>query len=97
MNRSNKSLFRRSVMTVPISVLKSNPSKYFDLANNMSIIITRRGKAIGSIGGKQSAKALAVEALIGSADFPSEYDDSNYDPDYELARKSDYKARGLIE
>ncbi|MDR1192618.1 MAG: hypothetical protein LBK98_00355 [Peptococcaceae bacterium] len=84
-------------MNVSLSVLKANPAKYFDLANTTSVIVTRRGKAIGSIGGKKSAKALAVEALIGSADFPPEYDDPSYDPDYELARRLDYKARGLIE
>lgn len=38
-----------------------------------------------------------VEALIGSADFPLEYDDPNHDPDYELAREAAYRARGLIE
>jgi hypothetical protein len=52
---------------------------------------------IGSISGEKPAKALAVEALIGSADFPSKYDDPNYDPDYEQAREADYRARGLIE
>ncbi|MDR1134843.1 MAG: hypothetical protein LBL49_01490 [Clostridiales Family XIII bacterium] len=60
-------------------------------------LVTRRGKAIGSIAGKKSAKLLAVEELIGSADFSPEYDDTSYDPDYELARAADYKARGLIE
>lgn len=84
-------------MNVSLSVLKTNPAKYFDLANVTNIIITRRGKAIGSIVGVKSAKLLAVEALIGSADFPSEYDDPNCDPDYELAREADYKARGLVE
>ncbi|MDR0286767.1 MAG: hypothetical protein LBI03_03535 [Clostridiales bacterium] len=81
-------------MNVSLSVLKSNPAKYFELANTTNIIVTRRGKAIGSIVGKQSAKALAVEALIESVDFPSEYDDPSFDPDYELARESDYRARG---
>ena len=84
-------------MNVSLSALKVNPAKYFDLANTTSIIITRRGKAIGSISGKQSAKVIAVEALIGSADFPSEYEDPNFDPDYELAREEDYRARGLVE
>ena len=84
-------------MNVPLSVLKTNPAKYFDLADNVNIIVTRRGKAIGTISGKKSAKALAVEALIGSAEFPSEYEDPNFDPDYEFAREVDYKARGLIE
>jgi len=84
-------------MNVSLSALKANPARYFDLANTTSIIITRRGKAIGSIAGKRSAKALAVEALIGTADFPSEYEDPNFDPDYELAREAYYRAKGLIE
>jgi hypothetical protein len=84
-------------MNVSISLLKTNPAKYFDLANATNVIVTCRGKAIGSIVGAKSAKLLAVEALIGSADFPSEYDDPAFDPDYELAREADYKARGLIE
>jgi hypothetical protein len=84
-------------MNVSLSVLKTNPAKYFDLANATNIIVTRRGKAIGSIVGAKSAKLLAVEALIGSADFPSEYDNSSVDPDYELARQADYEARGVVE
>jgi len=84
-------------VNVPLSVLKTNPAKYFELADKATVIITRRGKAIGSISGRQSVKALAVEALIGSADFPSEYDDPNFDPDYELARQADYQARGNSE
>ena len=94
---SNELSYRRSAVNVPLSVLKTNPAKYFDLANTTSIIVTRRGKAIGSIAGKQSAKALAVEALIGSADFPSEYENPDFDPDYEAAREADYRSRGLVE
>jgi antitoxin (DNA-binding transcriptional repressor) of toxin-antitoxin stability system len=84
-------------MQVSLSLLKTNPAKYFHLANATNIIVTRRGKAIGSIVGAKSAKRLAVEALIGSADFSSEYDDPSFDPDYELAREVDYKERGLVE
>jgi len=52
---------------------------------------------VGSIVGRKSAKALAAEALVGSAKFPPEYGDPSFDPDYGLAREADYKARGLIE
>jgi hypothetical protein len=83
-------------MNVSLSVLKTNPAKYFELAETTNIIVTRRGKAIGSIAGKRSAKARAIESLIGSADFPPEYDDPAFDPDYELARETDYRSRGLI-
>jgi hypothetical protein len=84
-------------MIVSLSALKANPAKYFDLASTRNIIVTRRGKAIGSIVGKKPAKLLAIEALLGSGDFSAEYDDPNFDPDYEEAREADYKARGLIE
>ncbi|MDR3296229.1 MAG: type II toxin-antitoxin system Phd/YefM family antitoxin [Clostridiales Family XIII bacterium] len=84
-------------MNVSLSTLKANPAKYFELANGEAIIVTRRGKAVGSIVGKKTAKALAVEALIGSADFPPEYDDPDYDPDYELLREAAYRDRGLLE
>jgi hypothetical protein len=87
----------RSVMNISLSSLKANPAKYFALANTAHIIVTRRGKVIGCISGEKSAKAAAAEALIGSADFSPEYDDASYDPDYELARAADYRARGLIE
>jgi hypothetical protein len=52
---------------------------------------------VSLIAAEKSEKLSAVEALIGSADFPPEYDDASYDPDYELARAADYKARGLID
>jgi len=84
-------------MNVSLSVFKANPTKYFDLANEADIIVTRRGKAIGSIKGKKSTMMLAVEALIGSVKLPPEYDDPNYDPNYKLARVESYKVRGLIE
>jgi hypothetical protein len=84
-------------MNVPLSVFKTNPAKYFKLADTRVIIVTRNGKAIGRISGEELERASAVESLIGSADFPPEYDDPNFDPDYEQAREADYKARGLIE
>ena len=84
-------------MNISLSVLKTNPAKYFDLANKAHIVVTCRGKAIGSIVGKKSTKLLTVESLIGSADFSSEYNDPSFDPDYELARKADYKFRELVE
>ena len=40
---------------------------------------------------------IEVEAFIGSADFPPEYDDPDFDPDYMIARDADYRAEGLIE
>jgi hypothetical protein len=83
-------------MNVSLSSLKASPAKYFELANTVNIIVTRRGKPVGSIVGRKTAKALAVEALIGSADFPPEYDDPSYDKDYEFAREADYSAGGLI-
>lgn len=59
----------------------------------MSVIVTRRGKTIGRIVGEKTAKAMAVEALIGSATFPPQYDDPDYDPDYDLLREAAYAQR----
>jgi len=78
-------------MEVSLSSLKANPAKYFELANTENILITRRGKVIGSIVGRKATKALMVEALIGFAEFPQEYEDPQYDPDYDLARQTDVK------
>ena len=83
-------------MNISLSILKANPAKYFEIANTTNVIVTRRGKAIGSISGEKSAKALAVEELIGSFKLPLEYDDPNYDPDYEILREEAYKERGLL-
>ena len=47
-----------------------------------------------SMTAEASAEASAVEKLLGSADFPPEYDDPDFDPDYALAREADYRARG---
>ena len=45
---------------------------------------------------EKSDKQRAIEALIGSVTFPSEYDDPNYDRDYTLLREAAYKDRGLL-
>jgi hypothetical protein len=87
-------------MNVPLSTLKENPIKYFELAKTMDVIVTRRGKRLGRIISEEKAamseKKRAIEALIGTAVFPSEYDDPSYDPDYELLREAAYKDRGLL-
>jgi hypothetical protein len=84
-------------MDISLSVFKTNPAKYFDLADTTSITVTRRGKPIGSISGKKTAKLMAVEALFGSFKLPPEYDDPDYDPDYDLLREAAYKERGLLD
>jgi len=87
-------------MNISLSTLKENPAKYFDLAKTADVIVTRRGERIGRIVSEEKAarsdKQRAIEALIGSVPFPSEYDDPNHDPDYELLREAAYKDRGML-
>ena len=87
-------------MNISVSALKENPAKYFELAKTADVIITRRGERLGRIVSEEKAarsdKQRAIEALIGSVPFPSEYDDPNYDPDYELLREAAYKDRGVL-
>ena len=86
-------------MNIPLSVLKENPSKYFEMAKTTDIIITKRGERLGRIISEEKAinseKQRAIEALIGSVAFPEEYDDPDYDPDYEILRESAYKEKGM--
>ena len=87
-------------MHVPLSVFKENPAKYFELAKTTDVVVTKRGERIGRIISEEKAarsdKQQAIEALVGSVPFPSEYHDPNYDPDYELLREAAYKDRGLL-
>ena len=87
-------------MNISLSTLKENPAKYFELAKTADVIVTRRGERLGRIVCEEKAtradKQRAIEALIGSVPFPSEYDDPNYDPNYDLLRESAYKDRGLL-
>jgi prevent-host-death family protein len=88
-------------MNIPLSELKENPMKYFEIAKRTDVIVTRRGERVGRlVGEERAAKAdrrRAIEALIGSAKCPIEYDKPKYDPDYELLREAAYKDKGLIK
>ena len=83
-----------------LSILKENPAKYFEIAQNTDVIVTKRGKRIGRIISEERAaksdKQRAIEALIGKVPFPQEYNDPDYDPDYELLREAAYKDKGLL-
>jgi len=87
-------------MNISLSELKENPAKYFYLAKTTDVIVTRRGERLGRIINEENAvrsdKQRAIEALIGSVVFPSEYNDPKYDPDYNLLREASYKDRGLL-
>ena len=87
-------------MEISLSLLKENPAKYFELAKLADVIVTRRGEPLGRIVSEEKAvrteKQRAIEALLGSVPFPSEYNDPSYDPDYELLREAAYRDRGLL-
>jgi hypothetical protein len=92
-------LFQRKAynMLVKLSELKTNPSRYFNLAKTADIIVTRHGQRLGRIvceeAAARSEKQRAIEALIGSVPFPPEYGAPSYDPDYERLREAAYKER----
>ena len=87
-------------MNISLSEFKKNPAKYFNLAKTTDVIVTKRGERLGRIINEENAvrssKQRAIEALIGSAVFPPEYNDPNYDPDYDLLRDSSYRDKGLL-
>ena len=87
-------------MNISLSTFKENPAKFFELAKTADVIVTKRGARIGRIVSEENAvksdKQRAIEALIGSVPFPSDYNNPNYDPDYELLREAAYKDRGLL-
>jgi len=87
-------------MNISLSTFKENPAKFFELAKTADVIVTKRGARIGRIVSEENAvksdKQRAIEALIGSVPFPSDYNNPNYDPDYELLREAAYKDRELL-
>ena len=87
-------------MSITLSELKENPAKYFELAKQGDIIVTRRGVRLGRIISEEKAersdKQRAIEALIGSVTFPLEYSDQNYDSDYDILREAIKRDRGLL-
>ena len=87
-------------MNIPLSILKKNPAKCFELAKTTEVIITMRGRQLGRIiSEERAAKAerhQEIDALFGSVLFPEEYDDPDFDPNYELLREAAYRDRGLL-
>ena len=87
-------------MNVSLSIFKENPAKYFELAKTADVIVTRRGKRLGRVVNEENAAKSdmqrAIEALIGSVAFPSDYDNRSYDPDYEIIREAACEERGLL-
>ena len=62
-------------MQVPLSALKINPAKYFELASKQEIVVTKNGKRVGRILGERPDKAEAARAFIGSIKSDRDYDD----------------------
>ncbi len=87
-------------MDISLSTLKENPAKYFELAKTTEIIVTQCGERIGRIisetNNVRSDRQRAVEALIGSVDFPDEYGDPDYDVNYDSLRDAAYRDKGLL-
>ena len=72
-------------MTIQLSELKSNPGKYFELAQKSDIIVTRRGKRLGRIVNEEKAaksddKQAFDELMRYMRETPSKPDDTVYNP-----------------
>lgn len=52
-------------MLVSISQLKTNPSKYVDLADRETVYITKNGKKVAKIIGTKRNKVAAAKELFG--------------------------------
>ena len=87
-------------MEISLSALKENPALYFEIAKTTDVIVTKRNKRIGRIVSEDSAlrtdRRRAIDTLIGSVEFPAEYDDPDYDTSYGLIRDAAFKDKGLL-
>lgn len=58
-------VFWRKAMLVSISQLKTNPSKYVDLADKETVFITKNGKKVAKLIGAKADKISAAKELFG--------------------------------
>ncbi len=83
-------------MYIQLSELKTNPARYFELAKNCEIIVTRHGKRLGRIVSEENAakteKANAFDELMQLVKTSSVPDNTVYDPETEKRLKE----RGLL-
>lgn len=74
-------------MYIQLSELKTNPARYFELAKNCEIIVTRHGKRLGRIVSEENAakteKANAFDELMQLVKTSSVPDNTVYDPETE--------------
>jgi prevent-host-death family protein len=87
-------------MDISINALRSNPQKYFNMAQTLDVTITFHGKPLGRIvpesDGKKAERKNAIAALQRMIKLPKQYSNPDYDPDYEVLREAAYRDRGLI-
>lgn len=84
-------------MYIQLSELKTNPAKYFDLAKNCDIIVTRHGKRLGRIipeekAAKQERLNAFDELMQYVRETPSVPDKTVYDAN----KEERLKERGLL-
>ena len=85
-------------MNVPLSVLKTNPAKYFELARTVDIIVTRRGRRLGRVICEERAERLEREGAFDELMHyvkatPSIPDNTVYD----AAKEDNLRERGLLK
>jgi antitoxin (DNA-binding transcriptional repressor) of toxin-antitoxin stability system len=82
--------------SVQLSDLKTNPSRYFDLAKTADVIVTRHGQRIGRIvceeKAAQSDRQRAIAAFFDMGCPPSRPDNTVHDP----IREERLRERGLL-
>ena len=59
-----------TLMTITITELKNNVSKYLELAQKEEVLITKRGKVIAQL--SKPKKLIALDDLVGIAKGDSE-------------------------
>jgi prevent-host-death family protein len=84
-------------MYIQLSELKTNPSKYFDLAKTTDVIVTRHGRRLGRIiceeDAAKSDRENAFSELMKLAGLlPSVPDATVYDP----SREDRLREKGLL-
>lgn len=90
-------------MYIQLSELKTNPSKYFDLAKKIDIIVTRHGQRLGRIVCEEKAadndKRQAFEELmemVQTAPRRKQYDNPADDPYYDPIKEARLNERGML-
>jgi prevent-host-death family protein len=65
---------KMTTLEVSISELKTNPSRFIELAQDQAVCITKNGKVVARLVSAQSSKREAAKRLIGALPPNLDYD-----------------------